>query len=651
MKQQLLTLTVVSSLWLLGSASAQTLQLKLDDGNGNIVVVTDNGSGDMNPTVGAITFAGAVGPNWYLNVEGATSKLASGSASAPELDLNTLNYSSGAGTLDVQLSDTGFTGAGSVNFLATVGGTTTGNVTFDTYADSGNALFASTTGLTSQDSLFAPSFNDTDTESVDPGGSPYSITLDVSINHPAAGSSGLDANLSGVSSPQPGLELIKTASPTNAAPGQAVTYSYAVTNTGNVTITNINIMDDNGTPSDTSDDFYVNATPFNLAPGQGTSFAINHISEPICMSNGGTNLNTGTLTVNVLANGNVEVFYNQSQALNDNRYGTNATAATGWSGGHKFSDLTGSDEATFLFTDGNGNPVLKFQEDYISSATSVKFGDGTTITYPSGYGTLGPLGGDGKMLIGASSNVLSCRTTLSDTINLSQFQTGYTVNSAPETSPLSNVSIPAGWNYTDGYYVLISSNAFGAAGFGGVTIPLIHNSPSKQQPDKVSATNVCDCVVNTAIATAYDANGALIAASQAAKATVCFPSTGGGGSSACNLTTGALKFDKNTIQLPIKNSGSSDVFMSELTLTWPYNVNGHLKEVDLNGKAWTGNAISPVDLTSFIAAGTKLAHAGPASQKNLVLKFEHNVDKTATNYSGGTVSFGTNSSCVITFLP
>ena len=74
---------------------------------------------------------------------------------------------------------------------------------------------------------------------------------------------------------------------------------------------------------------------------------------------------------------------------------TNANAATGWgSKGHKFSDLTGSDEATFQFTDKTGKVVLSFQEDYISQATSATFGDGVTIHYPSGYGTLG-LGGDG----------------------------------------------------------------------------------------------------------------------------------------------------------------------------------------------------------------------------------------------------------------
>jgi hypothetical protein len=319
---------------------------------------------------------------------------------------------------------------------------------------------------------------------------------------------------------QPQLSLIKTANPANPKLGQPVTYYFAVTNTGNVTITNINILDDNGTPGDTSDDFLVNPAPFSLDPGQGTVFAITHIAEPLCMSNGGTNLLVGTLTLNVLTNGDVAVQFMQSQGIVDNRYGTNATAATGWPGGHKFNDLLGSDAAEFQFTDGNNKVVLDFLADYISQATSAKFGDGITISYPSGYGTLGELGGDGKMISGSASNVLSVHTTISDTLNQSSTFYGFTVNSPPETSPLSGISKPPGWNYVDGYYVLVSHNAFGAAGFGGMTIPYIHDSPSKLPFIKFLPTNVCECVENTAGATAFQ--GTELIASSFDQATVCF---------------------------------------------------------------------------------------------------------------------------------
>jgi hypothetical protein len=485
----------------------------------------------------------------------------------------------------------------------------------------------------------------------------------VCVTLPTTGGSMTDLTIDCGYVPQtPSLSLSKTASANTVKPGQAVTYYYCVTNTGTMEIDNINIVDDNGTPGDSSDDYTVNSSPFNLSAGQMMCFAVSHITEATCTTVNGTNLTTGSLTVNVLANGNVEVFYNQSQGLNDNRYGTNATAATGWvTHTHKFSDLTGSDEATFLFTDGNGKTVLEFQEDYISAATSAKFGDGVTINYPSGYGTLGPLGGDGKPIIGSVSNVLSARSTLSDTLNQSPTFYGYIVNSPKETSPLSNVSVPAGWNYTDGYYVLVSSNAFGAAGFGTVGIANVHNSPSKGPADQVSGTNVCTCVTNVAVATGVAVGGTSISANDFE--IVCATSGGSGGTSgACSLAVGAIKFDKATIQIPIKDNGSANVILNTLTLAnWPA-ANGKLKTVTLNGNAYGGPGaalLGPTPPTVILGTGGT-AWSGPnatprtinANQsKTLVLTFEKNVVTTPASYTGWSASFGTDPSCNLSIFP
>ena len=70
----------------------------------------------------------------------------------------------------------------------------------------------------------------------------------------------------------------------------------------------------------------------------------------------------------------------------DNTYGTNASSGWGTQG-HKFNDLLGSDQADFQFTDGKGNVVLDFVADYVSQGSSMTLPDGTTVTYPSGYGT------------------------------------------------------------------------------------------------------------------------------------------------------------------------------------------------------------------------------------------------------------------------
>lgn len=64
----------------------------------------------------------------------------------------------------------------------------------------------------------------------------------------------------------PAIQIVKTASPTSVAPFQPITYSYAVTNTGSVTLTDIAVTDDNATPSSTADDF-VAGTIASLAPG------------------------------------------------------------------------------------------------------------------------------------------------------------------------------------------------------------------------------------------------------------------------------------------------------------------------------------------------------------------------------------------------
>src|SRR5262249_14439642 len=48
--------------------------------------------------------------------------------------------------------------------------------------------------------------------------------------------------------------------------GSSVTWSYQVTNPGNTTLTNVRIVDDNGTPANSADDFTV-GTIASLAPG------------------------------------------------------------------------------------------------------------------------------------------------------------------------------------------------------------------------------------------------------------------------------------------------------------------------------------------------------------------------------------------------
>ena len=212
----------------------------------------------------------------------------------------------------------------------------------------------------------------------------------------------------------PNLVVTKAANVTAVQPFQPVTYTYTVTNTGNAPATNVSLMDDNGTPGFTADDFHPTpvTTTFNsqtynvgdanhnglLDPGETWKYTATVI-PPVMESEviNGTDVPVGTLSVTQPTTGQYAgdyvVTFNQSLGIVDNTYGTNASSGWGTQG-HSFNDLLGSDGADFQFTDSKGNVVLDFLADYVSQGSSLTLG-GTTVSYPSGYGTLG-LGGDGS---------------------------------------------------------------------------------------------------------------------------------------------------------------------------------------------------------------------------------------------------------------
>ena len=53
----------------------------------------------------------------------------------------------------------------------------------------------------------------------------------------------------------PAIEVTVTSNQTTIYSGEAVTYTYQITNTGDVTLTNVTLIDDNGTPGNSNDDF------------------------------------------------------------------------------------------------------------------------------------------------------------------------------------------------------------------------------------------------------------------------------------------------------------------------------------------------------------------------------------------------------------
>lgn len=300
--------------------------------------------------------------------------------------------------------------------------------------------------------------------------------------------------------PGPQISMTKTANTSSASPFQKVTYTYKVTNTGGTTVNNILVTDNGGVADYAGDGFTVGTIP-SLTPGASATLTASvylPLTE-VADSNGWYSCQQvpgGTLVAQMLANGNLQVTFRQDKGVIDNTYGTNASST--WCGGHTFSSFLTGNKAEFQFFDGKGNLVLDFYADYLSPSSS----------FPSGYGSLG-LGGDGGMVLGNKSYVVSINTTLANNLNQNGF-TGYTTN-----SPAAGVT---GWDTVDGYTVVINPAVFGSNGFGSVTVPNVWDTPSKIGQSGDHTLHVTNSTV-TNIATATGTAGT-VSVSTTASATV-----------------------------------------------------------------------------------------------------------------------------------
>jgi hypothetical protein len=157
--------------------------LQLTDGV-TTMTIADMSGGDLNPTVGAVTFLGPVG-SFSVNVTTGISKPVLGSAALPFLDLNSINVSGPlANTLTIRFSDDSF-GPTPGSVTARIGGTTAGMLSYSTFADASNTLFGTSTLLTQQGPFGNGAFSGTSFANL---GflSPFSLTQEVVINHGAS---------------------------------------------------------------------------------------------------------------------------------------------------------------------------------------------------------------------------------------------------------------------------------------------------------------------------------------------------------------------------------------------------------------------------------------------------------------------------------
>jgi len=144
----LLVFLCISGFLFLGVQNASAaFKLKLESG-ATAVTIQDNGAGDLHATVGSIVFIGAVGG---FNVQTATglSKPAVGSAIVAVMDFSVVTTTGASGgTLVISLTDTDFgAGSGDTTLTSSIGGTTTGTTSFQSFLDTANTEFG-TSGAT-----------------------------------------------------------------------------------------------------------------------------------------------------------------------------------------------------------------------------------------------------------------------------------------------------------------------------------------------------------------------------------------------------------------------------------------------------------------------------------------------------------------------
>jgi len=314
----------------------------------------------------------------------------------------------------------------------------------------------------------------------------------------------------------PGIKLVKSANVSTAKCQDKVTYSYTVTNTGNVTLTNIVVTDDNATPGFGGDDFQV-GTIASLAPGASvTLYQTVYLPQTLNAVDASGTPSSHTLITKALPNGNIQVTLLEDTSLVDNSYGVASSPDWGSQGNSPWNHLW-QDSAEFQFVDGAGNVVLDFAADYVSLSNQ----------YPSGVGTAGISGGAGQLFSGNASNIVSIDTTITDNLNQNGNAGSWYTNSPPPSYP--------NWQFQCGYTVVVKSSCFGKNGYGGCNIKKIqHGSCKNGNPYQCQPKPICKNITNTATATVtVTVNGKTQTLTATAKATVTLSP---GGQQSCQPT-------------------------------------------------------------------------------------------------------------------
>jgi len=148
-----------------------------------------------------------------------------------------------------------------------------------------------------------------------------------------------------------------------------------------------------------------------------------------------------------------------------------------------YEQLVGSDHAEIVLKDESGETVMQFKLDYISEDPDA----------PSGYASLGVLGGDGEMIVGDAAWVLDYQTSIETNLNDRGYGSYIVDSPATDADYTPNPETPE-WDYRYVFEAWVDVDAFGAAGFGTALIESVHASPSKADSNTIEVEpGECPC--------------------------------------------------------------------------------------------------------------------------------------------------------------
>ena len=564
-------LVAASALMIAGTAPAFALtapyiglsdgtNVALIDAAGTVTFTTMSGSGTCAKCTttfllvpaggGLVQWSGTLGNFTISNVAGMWNFAGS---NGPTMDLGFGSVSTSVGGANVQLQAiftvTGFSGKGpmtatyNTSFTDLTGGTNSGTSSYQFLINNNNIAYDQPdfspyiTSITIP--LSGPVLSPTSVTGTGPLDNPFSGTIVDTINFPYALGFSNDISFTATAGSIfscPNLMLTKSVvGPTTVSPYTKVNYSYLVKNTGNVTLTNVAVTDDNATPTYTPDDFVVCTIP-SLAAGASytctySAYPPVHYGANDCAP--GTSFNYGNyhpgghVICKPQSNGDICITYLDDETNTDNTYGSDSSPD--WTSGASFLNLC-NNSAEFLIYDTQGNICLDFTGNYLKQNSQCL----------SGYGS-----GDTNVKSGNSQCLYGYHTSIDDNLNRSN---------AFANCKSSSSHYSPNWVQQCGYTFTVKASCFGSNGFGGVHCNSVYNYKTK-----CSGHNQHECVpvnstaTNTAVAsTCY--NGTTVYSNRSS-ATVTISCSSQQNSTCVPLTPKCNIYAKNPTNCQPKNGG------------------------------------------------------------------------------------------------